>query len=100
MHSLAELHPLICVQWFVGGRELPGYVHGKEGDGLTEDTENSLVEKENQNISNFDQHFVEIMFCRIHFLHEIPLNLSKINRKGFISRFDVAFVSWRGSYEK
>ena len=39
------------------------YVHGKEGDGLKTDTENCLVEKENQDISSFDQHFVQIMFC-------------------------------------
>ena len=79
MHSLAEPHPLICVQRFVGGRELPGYVRGKEGDGLKtvlwkggRRAQNCLVEKENQDISYFDQHFVEIMFCSIHELVENP----------------------------
>ena len=47
------------------------YIHGKEGDGLEADTENCLVEKENQDISCFDQHFVQIMFCGIHFLHDL-----------------------------
>ena len=65
-------------------------------------TESCLVEKENQDISYVDQHFVQIMFCGIHFLHEMLLNLLKINRKkqGFISCFHVTFVSSRGSYEK
>ena len=61
------------------------YIHGKEGDGLKADTENCLVEKENQDISYFDQHFVQIMFCGIHFLHEMLLNLLKINRKNKVS---------------
>ena len=61
------------------------YVHGKEGDGLKADTENCLVEKEIKIMSYFDQHFVQIMFCGIQFLHEMLLNLLKINGKNKVS---------------
>ena len=54
-------------------------IHGKEGDRLKADTENCLVEKENQDISYFDQHFIQIMFCGI------LLNLLNINRKNKVS---------------
>ena len=68
---------------------LATYVHGKEGDRLKADTENCLVEKENQDISCFDQYSVQIMFCGIHFLHEMLLYLLEINRK---KRFTSCFL--------
>ena len=39
--------------------------HGKEREMFSKQTESCLVEKENQDISYVDQHFVQIMFCGI-----------------------------------
>ena len=77
-----------CGGFWAGVSCLATYVHGKEGVWLKADTENCLVEKENQDISCFDQYSVQIMFCGIHFLHEMLLYLLEINRKKcFTSRF-------------
>ena len=69
-----EPYPLfVCGGLWAAVSCLATYVHGKEGGGLKADTGNCLVEKDNQDISYFDQHFGQIMFCGIHFLHEILL---------------------------